>query len=391
MKRLVVVPADSISDDLDKGLDSEYLNKYFNPNKFWDEVYLLSNLEKGKRKLGDLQVIGVNPWTFRYWLRKLKPDLIRAYGGYVPCDFAAYSRIKKYRLLVSVHDKNEHMLYNSIKYADYVFTTSRAVYDLVKSRGIDEKVIYELPDSIDTNIFSPNGEKESIIQFGKGKYVLHVARADYMKNTLNLIKAFTSLPQEYKLIWIGGGEKKQELNLIKELNLENRCFILGAINNKELPKWYRACDCFCVPSRAEGFGDVFIEAAACGAAIIATNIRPLNEIMTDGENACLEINDPDNYVEIAQAIRHVCEDKEYCEHIKHNAVELGKKYSKDNINKMEIELYNTVMQGDVVSPKYDFDYYVNRFIFELKWLYKLTKDELYKIKLLLMKLSHKKV
>ena len=41
----------------------------------------------------------------------------------------------------------------------------------------------------------------------------------------------------------------------------------------------------CVPSRGEGFGIVFIEAAACGSVIVTSDIAPMNEFLTNGVNA----------------------------------------------------------------------------------------------------------
>ncbi|MDZ7584280.1 MAG: glycosyltransferase family 4 protein, partial [Thiobacillus sp.] len=44
---------------------------------------------------------------------------------------------------------------------------------------------------------------------------------------------------------------------------------IGAVSNEDLPRWMNACDVFAMPNREingdnEGFGMVFIEAAACG-------------------------------------------------------------------------------------------------------------------------------
>ena len=44
---------------------------------------------------------------------------------------------------------------------------------------------------------------------------------------------------------------------------------IGAVSEADLPRWMNACDVFAMPNREingdnEGFGMVFIEAAACG-------------------------------------------------------------------------------------------------------------------------------
>jgi phosphatidylinositol alpha-1,6-mannosyltransferase len=57
--------------------------------------------------------------------------------------------------------------------------------------------------------------------------------------------------------------------LIREHNLQDAVHRIGAVNEADLPRWLNACDVFAMPNRDingdnEGFGMVFIEAAACG-------------------------------------------------------------------------------------------------------------------------------
>ena len=49
--------------------------------------------------------------------------------------------------------------------------------------------------------------------------------------------------------------------------------MLGHVPPEDLPRWYNACDIFAMPNRelngdTEGFGMVFLEAAACGKPVI---------------------------------------------------------------------------------------------------------------------------
>ncbi|WP_346380108.1 glycosyltransferase family 4 protein, partial [Acidithiobacillus sp.] len=50
--------------------------------------------------------------------------------------------------------------------------------------------------------------------------------------------------------------------------------MLGHVPETDLPRWYNACDVFVMPNRdiggdTEGFGMVYIEAAACGKPAVA--------------------------------------------------------------------------------------------------------------------------
>jgi phosphatidylinositol alpha-1,6-mannosyltransferase len=49
--------------------------------------------------------------------------------------------------------------------------------------------------------------------------------------------------------------------------------MLGHVSQEDLPRWYNACDVFVMPNREidgdnEGFGMVYLEAAACGKPVI---------------------------------------------------------------------------------------------------------------------------
>jgi phosphatidylinositol alpha-1,6-mannosyltransferase len=74
---------------------------------------------------------------------------------------------------------------------------------------------------------------------------------------------------------IGIGEVRDYLAaLAAELAVQGRVHLLGHVTPEELPRWYCAADLFAMPNReidgdTEGFGMVFVEAAACGTTALA--------------------------------------------------------------------------------------------------------------------------
>jgi phosphatidylinositol alpha-1,6-mannosyltransferase len=81
------------------------------------------------------------------------------------------------------------------------------------------------------------------------------------------------LPVRYVIA--GVGEDAEYLDdLIREHGLADAVHLIGAVSESDLPRWLNACDVFVMPNREvngdnEGFGMVFIEAAACGKTSIA--------------------------------------------------------------------------------------------------------------------------
>lgn len=66
-------------------------------------------------------------------------------------------------------------------------------------------------------------------------------------------------------------EQSRLINLIKRYQLEDNVTLLGFVPEEELSEHFLLADVFVMPSRKEGFGIVFIEAAACGCKTIAGN------------------------------------------------------------------------------------------------------------------------
>jgi phosphatidylinositol alpha-1,6-mannosyltransferase len=74
---------------------------------------------------------------------------------------------------------------------------------------------------------------------------------------------------------IGIGEDRDHLQgLAAELGMTERVHLLGHVSYEDLPRWYCAGDLFAMPNRdiggdTEGFGLVYLEAAAAGRPVVA--------------------------------------------------------------------------------------------------------------------------
>ena len=95
-------------------------------------------------------------------------------------------------------------------------------------------------------------------------------------------------------------------NLINDFNLTSKIILTGFINEDELIDHYRLADIYIMPSIKEGFGMVYIEAAACGLQVIAGNADGSAEALLNGEIGHL-IN-PDNQNEIEIKLKELLKD-----------------------------------------------------------------------------------
>ena len=87
---------------------------------------------------------------------------------------------------------------------------------------------------------------------------------------------------------IGIGEDRDYLRaLAAELGVSDRVHFLGHVAPEDLPRWYNAADVAAMPNReidgdTEGFGMVFLEAAACARPTVAGLAGGTGAAVVDG-------------------------------------------------------------------------------------------------------------
>jgi glycosyltransferase involved in cell wall biosynthesis len=173
-------------------------------------------------------------------------------------------------------------------------------------------------------------------------HILHVGRKTEQKNPDTVIKALNYIDRSIVAVFVGRGDTEFYQKLADEQGVYDRCYFVDRVQSSELPYWYSWCDCMCTPSRWEGFGYVFVEAAASEAAIVTSNIRPMNEYLTDKKSALL-IDAFEDPIVIAKAIRKCIDNGKEIQEMKRNAREVALSFSKDAVDRQEIEIYKEVI------------------------------------------------
>jgi len=346
MKRLAVIPGESIAEYLEAGYSEDWLRDYYNPCRFFDEVYLLSPLEKNQSDLLGMQVIQTRDRELKRRLKELKIDVVRAYGGYWPCAMACDYKLKGVPVVVSVHDTNPKLLFNAVKKADFVWSVSTVVKDFILTKFKHPERAWVLPNRVNFETMYPRFDEYCLDLNEKYPYayrILHVGRKREQKNLDTLIKALKILGKDYCVIASGKGEIEIYEQLAREEGVLKQCFFLESIENKELARYYSWVNCMCTPSRWEGFGMVFTEALACEAVVVTSDIAPMNEFITHGENGLL-VKDYENPQAVAEMIKKACLDDKIRKILKRNARQSVTKFEKNYIDKLEADYYARVME-----------------------------------------------
>lgn len=115
------------------------------------------------------------------------------------------------------------------------------------------------------------------------KIVISMGRLQKKKGFDILIDSFYETLKSFpnSVLLIAGGDEGEEQNLknqIKNLNLENSVFLIGAISGQDKIDFLANADLFCLPSHNENFGNVYIESLATGTPIVASKMTPWSEV-----------------------------------------------------------------------------------------------------------------
>lgn len=117
------------------------------------------------------------------------------------------------------------------------------------------------------------------------------------------------------LLIVGGGPYRKALETLAADSPLGAVAFAGEVSERDLPRYYRAGDVFAMPCRTrraglevEGWGNVFIEAAACGRPVIAGDSGGAREALVDGVTGLLV--DGSDVGAVADAVVSLLEDPE---------------------------------------------------------------------------------
>lgn len=167
-------------------------------------------------------------------------------------------------------------------------------------------------------------------------FILHVGSALPRKNRKTLLLIVAQIIDKWKGQICFAGEAIEEELWTMSINLGIRDRLISVVNpdHDTLLALYSDCNAFIFPSFSEGFGWPVIEAQACGAPVIASNIDPLIEI--GGAGAIFA--DPAKPSEFAEALLSLQTNKIRSELIQ-KGFENTASYSRKNMITSYLNLY----------------------------------------------------
>ena len=217
----------------------------------------------------------------------------------------------------------------SYKNANLIITTTNDIKRfIIKSFNIDEKLILINRNWIDTKLFKND---KNIKRSNK---ILYVGRLHKEKNIQLLIRAIKNT--NIHLDIIGDGEERNNLKALAN-SLSSRVKFLGKVENSLLPKYYNNHRIYIICSNYEGSPKTLLEAMACGAAVIGTDVPGIKNVIINNKNGLLVKK---NSLELLRSIRKLLKDKELSDQLGIFARDyIVKKHSLGSYIKKEYKAY----------------------------------------------------
>ncbi|MCH8908536.1 MAG: glycosyltransferase family 4 protein [Candidatus Heimdallarchaeota archaeon] len=200
------------------------------------------------------------------------------------------------------------------------------------------------PGGIDFNLIATKrshllGELKTRFAISEN-YIIFLGRLLYNKGLDTLIQAFSKLNYSGKLVIIGSGPYKNEIDvLIQQKGIENRIVFTDFISDEKVYALLQGADLYCLPSRWESFSISTLEAMAAGLPIVCSKVGGL-QYWTAG--VAIQVN-PDDVDGFATQMDKILHDKDLETSLGEKSSRLAQEYDYQIIAEKTLDSINQVV------------------------------------------------
>lgn len=227
------------------------------------------------------------------WARRHKRRFVQIVGG------------SDVMLLADNPDRYQRIRHTLLN-ADLLVAIGPRIAERVRDIGIEADRIRVFERGVDTTVFKRGSRTEARAALGlphDRPILLWVGRMEPVKGLPTLISALRH-PALHALdpftVLVGSGSQERKIRGdSSDLIGSGALHMPGPVAHASLPTWYQAADLVVLPSLSEGVPNVLLEAAACGAHFVASDVGSIRELSEAPE---LELVPPANPSALAVAI-----------------------------------------------------------------------------------------
>lgn len=181
----------------------------------------------------------------------------------------------------------------------------------------------------------------------RSPYLLHVGRVERKKNLRRTLEAFAGikkrLTQPVQIVLAGtpgpGGE--EVFQAVDRFGLKEDVRAVGYVSQEDLPDLYSGAMIFLFVSLYEGFGMPILEAMACGAPVLISNVTSLPEVAGD---AAVQV-DPLDVESMARQMFRLIEDASVREAYTRKGFERVKAFTWEKTARETLAVYQKALAG----------------------------------------------
>jgi len=252
--------------------------------------------------------------------------------------------------------------------ADAVIAVSSGTKeDILRAYDVDPERIHVIYNGIDLQQYQRTADTSALIEYGVDlaiPYVLFVGRITRQKGVTHLVDAIRYLPPNIQVVLCAGAPDTPEISAeLQRKVTEARGFnprviwIDKMLSKQEAIQLYSHATVFCCPSVYEPFGIINLEAMACKAAVVASAVGGIKEVVVDGETGTLVPFDqdpatsfpldPDRFArDLAAALNSLLADPAKCRRFgEAGRKRAEEKFSWTSIADQTIDLYQTLIEA----------------------------------------------
>lgn len=180
----------------------------------------------------------------------------------------------------------------------------RALKPVADMPSIVPKDVYVLYNGVDTSLFQPaKCPPDGVFRIGC------IGNFSDVKDQSSLVKAFHILLErgytDMRLSLLGSGVTRSKIErYIEEHGMKQYVEWPQETNHDKLPKYFNTLDLFVLPSVFEGFGCVYLEAAACGIPFVCCYNQGASEYI-DNEDKDKWLVTPQDFAQLAKKIESI--------------------------------------------------------------------------------------
>ena len=232
--------------------------------------------------------------------------------------------------------------------ADAVIAVSESTArDAIEILGLPRERVHVIPNGVNPELRPPSEDQVRALRARydlPGRYILYLGTLEPRKNLPTLIKAYglaRRLGIDHGLVIAGGKGWYDEpiYEAIRVAGLEKDVLLTGYVPSEHLAALYGAADLFVYPSLYEGFGLPPLEAMACGAPVLVSNVSAMPEVV---DKAGVTVN-PREPKGIADALLSLLADEERRRTLAKAGLERAANYSWQNTARLTAALYREVV------------------------------------------------